>query len=139
MILVFQDTCFYSLIQDYMNYGVCEQYNSIYPTTNPCVLDEDGLSILKGVCSEETEEMLVRVECQYSFIRQRYFIVATLYEYLLPNMCTFETTNTILGNGTRNNIITARIPPYLFVDYQPGGILTSYIPYGKQEIDFMIS
>ena len=121
-----------------MSSGVCEQKNPLnYPITTPCVLDKDG-NILKGVCSEETEEMLKREDCQYSFIRQRYFITATFLEYLIPNMCTFETTNTILGNGTRNNIITTRIPPYLIVVYLPGGIITSYTPYGKQEIDFMI-
>ena len=139
MILVFQDTCFYSLIQDYMNYGVCEQYNSIYPTTNPCVLDEDGLSILKGVCSEETEQKFKLIEkCFYDLRRQRQFIQYTL-AYLIMSMCNYETSIifffAFIDYDKRDNNITAKVPPYLSVDELHDGILSSYIPYGKQEID----
>ena len=54
----FQDNCVHRLLKDYMSSGVCEQKNPLnYPLTSPCVLDKDG-NILKGVCSEETEEMI---------------------------------------------------------------------------------
>ena len=121
-----------------MTFGVCEQKNPWnYPTTSPCVLDENG-NILTGLCSEETKEkLLLRKKCLHVYLRQRFFVRFTLY-YLVTNMCAFETTNRMLDKRTRNST-TERVPPYLFVDYQPDGIISSYTPYGKQEIDFRIS
>ena len=119
-----------------MTFGVCEKKNPLnFPKTSPCVLDEYG-NILKGVCSEETEEKLkLTKECHYVLLRQRFFIQVTLAFYLLLNMCTYGTTSRIWDNGTRNHNITTRIPPYLQVDELQDEILISYIPYGKQEIE----
>ena len=128
-----------------MNFGVCEQYDSIYPTTSPCVLEEDGVFIKKGVCSEETEQKFKRIEkCLYDLRRHRPFIQMNVVVDLLFKMCNIETvlafTYKFFDIEIRgdNNII-AKVPPYLSVEELPDGIFNSYTPYGKQEIGFQMS
>ena len=62
--------------------------------------------------------------------------------YLLYSMCNSETSFPFIDGffdiERRENNILAKVPPYLSLEELPDGILSSYTPYGKQEIGFQI-
>ena len=67
-------------------------------TTNECEFDDDGF-VTKGVCSDETEELLtLREECAFVYLQQKEFILQTILRSLLINMCRIEVVITLIQN-----------------------------------------
>ena len=98
---------------------------------NECELDDDGF-ITKGVCSEETEELLVlREECAFVYLQQKEFILQTILS-LLRNMCRIEVVITLIENTSPNQRASSeRLVPLEAVNEFADATLVTDLNLGK--------
>ena len=103
---LFQNSCFYHLIKDFKRKGICEGFSNPlnYPTsrckTKPKFvnlgINSNGLpkfkTIIDGVCSRRTEQLLQRKDCEFVLHQQSNLIFKNLL-FLMMSMCRSEIYN----------------------------------------------
>ena len=94
--------------------------------------DDDGF-ITKGVCSDETEELLVlREECAFVYLQQKEFILQTILRSLLLNMCRIEVVTTLIQNTSPNQRSSSeRLVPLEAVNEFADATLVTDLNLGK--------